>query len=291
LRKVLLIFIAIGIAMVLSACIYNKEAKKLIKDPDVKDEIEKAIIDQVERDYFLPVDVNMKKLKFTFPEGKLLFPVKTSKRIEVPVEIVGEPSYKFKAYISIYDEEEEEYGFYPEQDIINIKEIRKLGSYVLESIFIEMYGEQLDRIKEYDPDIEVSFDLKHDFLDKHIEREEDRRRLMREFSADYNEGKFVDEKHYEALYIKYVEKPLDGVNDYDILIKGNPPCTPRITLKIDYKAAEGQPIDERLADVMAFIEEQNDFPNASYNIHITDISEEKAYERDSLHDRVLKCDW
>lgn len=277
--------------MVLSACIYNKEAKKLIKDPHVKDEIEKEIIGQVERDYFLPVDVNMKKLKFTFPEGKLLIPVKTSKRVEVPVEVVGEPSYKFKAYISIYDEEREEYGFYPDQDTINIKEIRGLGSYVLESIFIEMYGEQLDRIKEYDPDIEVSLSLEHDFLDKYIEREEDRRRLMREFAADYNEGKFVDEKYYEDLYIKYVEKPLEGVKDYDVLIKGNPPCTPSISLNIEYEAAESQPIDERLADVISFIKDQDEFPNASYNIHIKDISEEKAYEQESLHERVLICDW
>lgn len=277
--------------MVLSACIYNKEAKKLIKDPHVKDEIEKEIIGQVERDYFLPVDVNMKKLKFTFPEGKLLIPVKTSKRVEVPVEVVGEPSYKFKAYISIYDEEREEYGFYPDQDTINIKEIRGLGSYVLESIFIEMYGEQLDRIKEYDPDIEVSLSLEHDFLDKYIEREEDRRRLMREFAADYNEGKFVDEKYYEDLYIKYVEKPLEGVKDYDVLIKGNPPCTPSISLNIEYEAADSQPIDERLADVISFIKDQDKFPNASYNIHIKDISEEKAYEQESLHERVLICDW
>lgn len=277
--------------MVLSACIYNKEAKKLIKDPHVKDEIEKEIIGQVERDYFLPVDVNMKKLKFTFPEGKLLIPVKTSKRVEVPVEVVGEPSYKFKAYISIYDEEREEYGFYPDQDTINIKEIRGLGSYVLESIFIEMYGEQLDRIKEYDPDIEVSLSLEHDFLDKYIEREEDRRRLMREFAADYNEGKFVDEKYYEDLYIKYVEKPLEGVKDYDVLIKGNPPCTPSISLNIEYEAADSQPIDERLADVISFIKDQDEFPNASYNIHIKDISEEKAYEQESLHERVLICDW
>jgi len=85
-RRILLFGICL---IMLTACLHDKEAKKLKKSEAVQTEINEAIEEQAIDDYGIKVDVNIEKLSFSYPEGKMLLPLKTDKRLEVPVETIG----------------------------------------------------------------------------------------------------------------------------------------------------------------------------------------------------------
>src|SRR5699024_7588221 len=95
----------------LTACFYSKEAKQAKNRKETQAEIETAIKKQAKEKYGMDVDVEIEKLKFTFPEAKVMFPIKTEKRLKVPVETVGSHVYEFKVRCNIYDEETETYQF------------------------------------------------------------------------------------------------------------------------------------------------------------------------------------
>src|SRR5690625_7787088 len=87
----------------------------------------------------------MDKLAFTFPEGKILFPIKTDKRLVVPVKTIGNPTYDFLVYVSIYDEEREKYQF--AENKLDISELPRMGTALLTDIYKELYEKELDGIK------------------------------------------------------------------------------------------------------------------------------------------------
>src|SRR5690625_1062133 len=89
----------------LTACIYDKEAKQLKNSEETQKEIETAIKEQAKQNYGIDVDVQINKLDFAFPKEKQVFPLKTSKRLVVPVQTIGAPTYDFPVYFPIYDEE------------------------------------------------------------------------------------------------------------------------------------------------------------------------------------------
>src|SRR5690625_4592743 len=115
--------------LLLTGCIYSKEAKQLKNSETVQTEIEGAIKEQAKEKYGIDVDVQMDKLAFTFPEGKILFPIKTDKRLVVPVKTIGNPTYDFLVYVSIYDEEREKYQF--AENKLDISELPRMGTALL----------------------------------------------------------------------------------------------------------------------------------------------------------------
>src|SRR5690625_2518813 len=95
------------IILLLSGCFYDKEAKQLKNDKAVQQEIVERIKEKGIEQYGMELEVNINRLQFTYPEGKIMLPfVKSSKRLEVPVRTVGEPVFHFPVFMSIYDQEE-----------------------------------------------------------------------------------------------------------------------------------------------------------------------------------------
>src|SRR5690625_841802 len=95
--------------LLLTGCIYSKEAKQLKNSEEVQTEIEAAIKEQAKQKYGIDVDVKMEKLGFTFSEGKMFLPIKTDKRLVVPVQTIGNQTYDFLVYFSIYIDDLLEY--------------------------------------------------------------------------------------------------------------------------------------------------------------------------------------
>src|SRR5690625_689847 len=274
----------------LTGCFYKKEAKKLKNNPAIQHDIQTAIEELVKFEYGLEVDVNLRKLRFTTPEGKLMFPIKTSKRLEVPVDIRGEPSYQFKAYISIYNEDQDEYVFDKDESDIDVRGMGNFGTHVMNHIFYEMNERALDKIKQFEPDSVVNVRVEHDFYNKAFDDEVERRERLAEFADDYNDGKFTNEAYYEEMYNKYAEKPNEHMIAYDELIKGNTPCTTGITLDVEHNEDREDTISDRLQHIVTFIQSERDMPNGMYRVYVNDVSTNKNYEKDDESDHFYICE-
>lgn len=274
-------FVLSIILFILSGCFYDKEAKALKADPAIQKEIEATIIEKAKRDYAMDVSVNLSKLKFTYPSGKLMvpLPIKTSKRLEVPVEVVGgEPSYDFKAYIEIYDRENDQYVFDKEDELaVNIKELYWIYSYLLEHLFTLRNEELFEQIKEFDHSIKISLDIKEG-IESHAQ--------MKEFYEDYVAGKFNDPMYYDEVFPKYVLKPNPDWRPelYEQLIAGGEEaCTPIINLRRDLRDDEKITIDEQLQKMTHFIETEPSLPNGRYHINVYDKDQKSDYEH------IVRC--
>src|SRR5699024_298160 len=269
------IFILCLILTFLTGCFYAREAKQLKSDKEIQNDIQLALEDKVKSEYDLDITVNMKKLNFTYPDGKLMFPVKTSKRLAVPVEIIGNPSYTFNAYISIYDTEREEYMFNNDENSLDIYEIKKFGSFLLEHIFLIRHKEAFDKIKEFDPEVKIELIIDHEYYNRAHEDEHKQQVFLKDFADDYKHDKFIDASYFDELYRKYAVKPDESSNIYDDQMKGQEPCTAIIRLDIKHNRDRKDTSSERLSSIVKMIEGDRDMPNGIYNIYI---DEEHAEE-------------
>src|SRR5699024_8832819 len=189
----------------LTACFYSKEAKQVKNSKETQAEIETAIKKQAKEKYGMDVDVQMEKLKFTFPEGKLMFPVKTDKRLKVPVETIGSPVYEFKVRFTIYDEETETYRF--NEDELELRELSSMGTVLLTDVYKELYEEEFNKILDFDEDIELDIEAETKFSNRYFEDEAEEDALLKDLAKDYNEGKFEDPAQYKFLIKKHAVLP------------------------------------------------------------------------------------
>ena len=282
-RSILLIMIV----ALLTGCMYNKEARELKKNETVQQEIETAIKKQAKKDYGMDVDVKMDRLAFTFPEGKLLIPLKTDKRMKVPVEVIGDPSYTFKAYFPVYDEEEEVYAFQADQ--IDLKELPSMARDLLTNIYQALYQDELQEIKDFDSDVKISVRVEDKFSSRYFENKEEERALALNFAKDYEAGKFTEPGEYKHLIRRHAALPNEESNLFEDQLEGNEPCTPAVKLQIDHEQTEEQTQEERFEDLVEFIEDDQDLPNGTYAISIWEEDPEELYEREHHYESVLKC--
>src|SRR5699024_6341222 len=169
----------------LTACFYSTEAKQVKNSKETEAEIERAIKKQAKEKYGMDGDAQMDKLKFTFPEGKLMFPVKTDKRLKVPVETIGSPVYEFKVRFTIYDEETETYRF--NEDELELRELSSMGTVLLTDVYKELYEEEFNKILDFDEDIELDIEAETKFSNRYFEDEAEEDALLKDFAKDYNE--------------------------------------------------------------------------------------------------------
>jgi len=272
----------------LTACMYNKEAKQLKNSEAVQTEIEAAVQEQANEKYGIDLEIKMNRLGFAFPEGKMLVPMKTDKRLVLPVETAGEPSYEFSVYMSIYDEEREEYQF--NENSIDLTALPRMATVFLTDIYKELYKEALDSIVEFDEGVEVKVTVDDKFSNIHFEDKEEEDALLMDFANDYNEGKFVDPSEYVSLIRKYADLPNESSLLYEDQIKGSEPCTPNISLNIEHEDDTGQSAEERLVALTDFIEKEDTLPNGFYSISIWEDAPDEIPNSKNNHESVLRCE-
>lgn len=272
----------------LTACIYNKEARQLKNSEAVQTEIEAAVKEQAMEKHGIDVDVKMNRLGFAFPEGKMLLPMKTDKRLVLPVETMGDPSYEFSVYISIYDEGREEYQF--NKNSIDLTAMPKMATVFLTDIYKELYKEELDSITEFDEGVEMKVTVDDKFSNIYFEDKKEEEALLMDFAKDYNEGKFVDSSEYASLIRKYADLPNESSLLYEDQITGSEPCTPEISLNIEHEDDTGQSADERMVALTDFIEKEDTLPDGMYSISIWEDVPEETPNRKNNHESVLRCE-
>ena len=271
----------------LTACFYSKEAKQVKNSKETQAEIETAIKKQAKEKYGMDVDVQMEKLKFTFPEGKVMFPIKTDKRLKVPVETVGSPVYEFKVRFNIYDEETETYQF--NEDELELRKISGMGTVLLTDVYKELYEKEFNKILEFDEDIVLDIEAETKFSNRFFEDEAEEDALLKDFAKDYNEGRFADPLQYKYLIKKYAVLPSEDTLIYEEQLKGDPPCTPRISLSLKLDEDAEQTEVEKLDALIAFIKDDDTLPNGSYHIHVSKEVPNKKPNTVSAHELVLRC--
>jgi len=274
--------------LLLTGCIYSKEAKQLKNSEEVQTEIEAAIKEQAKQKYGIDVDVKMEKLGFTFSEGKMFLPIKTDKRLAVPVQTIGNPTYDFLVYFSIYDEDREEYQF--DENKLDLRELPKMGTALLTDIYKELYEKELAGIIEFDELIEMTVTVEDKFSNIYFEDKKEEDALLMDFSRDYNLGKFVDPTQYAFLIKKHTELPNESAITYEEKIKGDQPCTPEIHLRIELDESEEQTVEERMATHITYIENENTLPNGSYFISIRKVDPDNTYDEKHAHELVIICE-
>lgn len=274
--------------LLLTACFYSKEAKQIKNSEEIQGEMETAIKKQAKDKYGMDVHVYMKQLKFTFPKGKLLIPLKTDKRLIVPVETIGTPSYEFPVYISIYDEAQETYQF--KEDQLDLTELPKMGTVFLTDIFKDEYKAELDKLVEFDEDMEIKVEVEAHFANRYFEDKKEEATLLKDFASDYHAGKFVDPKQYKALIKKHAALPNEHSKFYEEELKGAQPCTPHITLNIEHEEDLEQTGTERLAAISDFIETEPTLPNGWYSVHLQEEDSDNPAKTESGYESVLRCD-
>src|SRR5690625_7325259 len=89
--------------LLLTGCIYSKEAKRLKNSEEVQTEIEAAIKEQAQQKYGIDVDGTMQKLRFTVSEGTMFLPIKSDRWLDVTVQTLGSPTDDIILYLAIYD--------------------------------------------------------------------------------------------------------------------------------------------------------------------------------------------
>src|SRR5690625_1723546 len=169
--------------LLLTGCIYSKEAKQLKNSEVGQTEIEAAIKEQAKQKYGKDVDVKMEKLGFTFSEGKMFLPIKTDKRLVVPVQTIGNPTYDFLVYFSIYDEDREEYQF--DENKLDLSELPKMGTALLSDIYKELYEKELAGIIEFDELIEMTVTVEDKFSNIYFKDKNKEDALLMDFIRDY----------------------------------------------------------------------------------------------------------
>lgn len=271
--------------LLLTACFHSKEAKQIKNSKESKTEIEAAIKNIAKEKYGMDVNVNMKKLKFAFPEGKNML-MKTDKRLEVPVETVGSPKYQFKIYMSIYNSELDKYQF--DEDELELRDFSRMGRVLITDVYEELYENELKKLVEFDEGVELEVRIDTRF-NRYFEDEKEEDALLKKFADDYNAGKFEDPKEYASLIKKHAELPDEESKLYDEQIKAGIPCTPEIKVSIKYEEDEKQTLEEKLTAFVEFIENEETLPNGRYDIHIREEEPENTYDRKLDHELVLRC--
>lgn len=289
-RKLFVLLILLMV--VLSGCVLfkSKESKRLIKDRTVRAEIEQAIKERMEKYYFLDVHVNTKKIKYTFPDGKLMFPVKTDKRIEVPVETLGDPAFHFKSYIDIYDEETETYTFIDDDENINLNEMNDFGSFLLTHIFKLEYKEAFLNLKDQETTLDIKIDIDHQYYNRATDDATKHQQKMKQFAKDYEAGKFTDNEHFAEMFPAYVSEPQDWKNFYEEQMASSEPCTAEIRLYYDHLTTYDDTPEERLNKFIETIKTDPNMPNGEYMIHVTVKTEDDEEEAEKLYEYFLLCD-
>src|SRR5690625_2388789 len=274
--------------LLLTVCFYSVDGYELKNEQEVGTESETAVKEQAKQKYGIYVDVKMEKLGFTFSEGKMFLPIKTDKRLVVPVQTIGNPTYDFLVYFSIYDEDREEYQF--AENKLDLRELPKMGTTLLTDIYKELYEKELDGIIEFDESIEMTVTVEDKFSNIYFEDKQEEDALLMDFSRDYNHGKFVDPTQYASLIKKHTELPSENTIIYEELIKGDQPCTPEIHLSIELDESEEQTVEDRLATLLTYIENEDTMPNGSYSISIRKFDPDNPYDEKNAHELVIICE-
>lgn len=289
-RKLLVLLLLLTV--VLSGCVLfkSKESKKLMKDRTVRAEIEQAIIDRMAKVYFLDVQVDMKKVKYTFPDGKLMFPVKTDKRIEVPVTTVGEPAFRFKAYVDIYDDETETYVFINDDENINLNEMNKFGSFLLTHIFKLEYQEAFLQLMDEEITLDVEIDIDHQYYDRAPDNRAEHRKKIEQFAKDYEAGKFTDNKYFAEMFPAYVSEPDDWDDYYDEQIVASEPCTAKIRLNYNHLISYDDTPEERLDHFIEMIKSDPNMPKGEYIVNVEIETSDDEEKPKDLREYFLLCE-
>src|SRR5690625_4839922 len=130
------------------------------------------------------------------------------------------------------------------------------------------------------------------YSNKYLKDKQQEDDLIMNFSIDYNHGKFVDPTQYASLIKKHTELPSENTIIYEELIKGDQPCTPEIHLSIELDESEEQTVEDRLATLLTYIENEDTMPNGSYSISIRKFDPDNPYDEKNAHELVIICeDW
>ena len=175
-------------------------------------------------------------------------------------------------------------------DQIDITALPHMASELLTDIYQSLYKEELQEITDFDPGVSMSVEVEDTFSNRYFEDESEEAALIKEFSKDYNEGKFVDPAQYKSLIKKHATLPNEHTVHYEEQQKANQPCTPEIHLNIDHTKKEEQTEQERFEALKEFIEKNDKLPNGMYFLNIREEDPEETYDRETYHDLVLICE-
>jgi len=188
LRPVLkLIILSIAIPL-LTGCL-SKEGRAIMKNDDMKEQIEEQVSAHGKDYYSLELEADTDDMEFG-PDQK--FPlVKNMDELRVPVKIIGDPAHVVRADFSIKADED---GV-REPRLMEIVGMEELGDFLLTHLYLLHHEKDLKALDEMD-----GVHLK-EVLVKSQSSEDGS--LIYPLIEDYNDGKFRNADHYDKLMAKH----------------------------------------------------------------------------------------
>lgn len=286
-KRIILLF---TLTIVLTGC-YSKEAKELTKDKDTQARIAETIIKQGKEQFNIDLEPDVNRIKFTFPHGKQLFPIKTDHRIVIPVQTKGVPVYRFKVYADIYNEIEEKYVFNPDKvELDSLGGLNEFGKFLLSKVYKSLYNDALQKIRDFDPEInikEIVVRDKYSYI--HFEDVEELKALRYDLVKDYNAGYFNDPDQFEAVLKRQMIEPDPETLIYEEQLYGEFPCTAHISLEVEHNTTHLKSREDRMLDIVDYIRSNPKLPNGYYGIHLTEENSEKTSNQNRLYESVVVC--
>src|SRR5699024_5121613 len=147
------------------------------------------------------------------------------------------------------------------EDELELRKISGMGTVLLTDVYKELYEEEFNKILEFDEDIVLDIEAETKFSNLFFEYEAEEDDLLKDFAKDYNEGWFADTIQYKYSIKKYAVLQSEDTLIYEEQLKGDPPCTPRISLSLKLDEDAEQTEVEKLDALIAFIKDDDTLPN------------------------------
>ncbi len=255
--------------ILLSGCFHSKEAKQFKKDKEVQMEIERLIQEHGMDEYGMELYPEMKKMKFAIV-GK--FPWPTDNILVVPVKTNGKPEYKFEANIHIYNEKTDNYEVNDQS--IDISNLEQIGPFLLEKTFLALHKDAFDTLKNVDRGIKINSIETEATFNHYFEDKTEERMLKKAFAADYISDKFIEPSQFERLID-------DHMIQWDENAREGWECEPRIRIEVKEPVDESVTSEEKVQNIIEYIESENNLPQGIYSITL-DLEDEQIYESVAL---------
>lgn len=246
-RTVLNLIMVVILITLLSGCL-SKEGRAIMKNDDMKEQIEEAVSAYGNDFYDLELEADTDDMEFG-PDQK--FPlVKNMDELRVPVKVIGNPAYVVRADFSIKADEEGK----REPRLMEIVGLEELGDFLLTHIYLLHHEKDLKALDEMD-----GVHLEEVLVKSQSAQDGS---LIYSLIEDYNKGEFRNAKHYDKLMAKHQSQL--------------PNYLPKITINV-FSVKEDR-MREKFEDFVAHLESgHTSIPNAEY--HIYSSSTEEDYEK------------
>ncbi|WP_404442703.1 hypothetical protein LG307_13245 [Sutcliffiella horikoshii] len=243
-RTVLNLFIVAILIPLLSGCL-SKEGRAIMKNDDIKEQIEEQVSAYGIDFYDLELEADTDDMEFG-PDQK--FPlVKNMDELRVPVKVIGVPAFVVSADFSIKADKDGK----REPSLMEIEGIEELGDFLLTHLYLLHHEKDLKALDEMD-----GVHLEEVLVKSESAQEGS---LIYSLIEDYNDGKFRNAVHYDKLMAKHQSQL--------------PNYLPKITVNVF--SSKEDTMREKFENFVAHLESgHTSIPRAEYHIYSSSSEED-----------------